>query len=219
MTLTPADYIRRSGILDWPIKHAWNDADPEFAYTRMDDNLQHRISAMSDRAALTFSAGCAEWVAWRMVGHTNDTFLLERIEATYAAVIDWRYMRRIAMPSRHQWQGSVRGPLWAAANLLDQMIGLLKGGEFASPESVCLSNLVRSILPDPKPFKEWRRLILKRLAERYPINRQQPLGIPVPREALDPDVDLTPDQAAAAITRFIEELRRNPNPHLGSLND
>lgn len=213
-SLTIPPYVSRSGFVEAPITHAWDDADPEPAYLFMDERLQHRIGKTSDRGVLALSAGFAEWVAWRMSGFSDDPSLLLKIEATWAAIVDWRYLKLWERASSRNWQGPVRGPMWGASDMLRRVIDLTKREQFAFPESVCLSYLVLHIAPDPKPFKEWRRSALGRLSTFYPRDMQNVLGAVLPRQVLDPDFPYKPEKAAEMVAAFIEGLNPLRNPYL-----
>jgi hypothetical protein len=40
------------------------------------------------------------------------------------------------------------------------------------------------------------------------------LGVPVPREILDPDFDYEPEKAEGLLARFLNDLDPNENPYL-----
>jgi hypothetical protein len=214
MSLSLPDYIRRTGIMDAPIVHTWDDADPEPAYLALDERLYNRIGKTSDRGVLALSAGFAEWVAWRLSKVSNDSTLFQIIEALWAGIIDWRYMKPLQRLDRKAYQGPARGPLLGAAKLLRRILDLTKRRQFAFPEAACLSYLDLYVMPDAKPFKDWRRFVIVRLATLYPRDKKDLLGAPVPREVLDPDSVYTPDMAPALLARFLTGLDPTKNPYL-----
>src|SRR6186713_2560024 len=109
MPLILPPYIQRSNVVD----------DPEFAYARLDERLQHRMDGTTDRGVLALAAGFAEWVAWRFSKLSGDVLLFNKCEAIWAANVDWRYLSSQPLPPVVDWRGPVRGPLWSAANWLD----------------------------------------------------------------------------------------------------
>lgn len=214
MPISLPKYIDTTGIIDHPIEHSWDDDDPEFVYARLDERLQHRIAKISDRGQLVLSCGFAEWIGWRLKKFSDDPMLFNKIEAVYTGIIDWRYLSTRKLPNRQDWKGPSRGPLWAAAELLNRLIDLTKRKQFASPESVCISFLVLHIIPDPKPFKDWRRFAIQRLSTLYPLDMENVLGLPVPRESLDPDLNYKPGQESELLGNFLSNLDPTTNPFL-----
>jgi hypothetical protein len=219
MTLSMPAYIQRAGVADMPVVHAWDDSDPEFAYVGMDERLQHRIAKTSFRGVMALAAGFAEWVAWRHSKVCSDPLLFQKIEAMWAGVVSLHYLKKIPLPRPEDWQGPVRGAVWAGANWLDRIVDLTRRRQFAYPEAVCLSQLVEYVLPDISAFKQWRRFAIGRLAKLYPDDQADLMGAPIPREALDPDFTYTPDQAAALIDTFLRTLDPQQNPFLCSAKE
>jgi hypothetical protein len=217
MSLILPKYIESSDIFDLPIEHSWDDSDPEYIYARMEERLQHRIGKISDRGQLVLSCGFAEWISWRFMKLNNDPMLLNKIEAVYAGVIDWRYLNNSKLPSRNNWYGPIRGPLWSAAELLNRMIDLIKRKQFASPESVCLSFLALHVLQNNTPFKDWRRNTIQRFTSLYPIDLENPLGNSIPRAAIDPDYKV--GQEAEFLSDFLTNLDPKSNPFLSTAEE
>lgn len=219
MTLLPQSHIELSGVADLPITHDWDDDDPESAYTDEDPRLEHRIAKISRRGVVALSAGFAEWVAWRFSKQeSNATILLQVIEAVWASVIDWRFLLPLGSPGRKlvwkEWRGPVRGPQCAVFKLLKDVVEIASSDQYAAPESACLSNLVLYVVEDSKPFKDWRRGTIRRLTQSFPLKREDPLGPPVPREALDLTVDFDPKKTAESLAKFLAALDPKANPYL-----
>lgn len=219
MTLLIPGYIQRANPAAAPIAYGWDDADPEFAYLAADERMEHRVAKTSFRGVMALAAGFAEWVAWRHADACHDLLLVHQIEAVWAAIVDFRYLAASKLPPQHDWHGPIRGSLWQAADLLRAVIRLTRSGQFAFPETVNVSQLALYVLPDPKPFKDWRRFVITRLAQLYPANLSAPLGVPVPREALDPDLKFDPAHADAFIDTFLRGLDPQKNPFLAAPAD
>jgi hypothetical protein len=94
------------------------------------------------------------------------------------------------------------------------MVRLIKKKQFATPECVSLAFLTLHVVPDPKPFKDWRRFAIGRLATLYPLDKENRLGPPVPREALDPELDYKPEMAPQLLSKFLQSLDPSTNPYL-----
>lgn len=213
------EYIASTGIMEMPSTHSWDDADPGLVYLREDKKLRHELRDMSDRALLAVAAGFAEWIAVRFAKQTSDRMLFEKIEAVRAGIADWRYMSHARTPPSQAWQGPIRGPMWAAADVLDQIVDLVQRKQFASPETVCMAFLVVHVMPEPKSFVDWRRAAITRLRKLYPLDRDQPLGTAVPPQALDPSCSFQPGTEASLMQKYLEALDWAANPFLSSPDD
>ena len=93
--------------------------------------------------------------------------LQDKVEAVWAGLIDWRYLSRQPLPPADDWKGPVRGPLRSAAKWLDDAVDLVRRGQFATPEAVCLDQLMLYVTARPDAFKDWRRFAIRRLAKLY----------------------------------------------------
>jgi hypothetical protein len=211
-------YIDRSGVIDAPIKYDWDDEDPSDVYIGEDERLRNRIRAGSNRAIVALSAGFAEWIAWRLSKVCPEGVLFEAIEAVWAGIIDWHYLKPLRSLDWESWQGPSRGPICAAFNLLSNVIDIAERDQSPSPECLCLSQLVLHVIPKAKPFKDWRRRTIQRLSQVYPLDIDNILGPPVPREALDPDFDFKPETADKLLSNFLKKLDHSKNPFLRSPN-
>jgi hypothetical protein len=217
MALQVPNYIAKAKIVNIPIKHRWDDANFEKAYLTPDEKLRNRIDMTSDRGVIAVSLGFAEWIAWRFEDDPSHLTLLQLIEASWAGLVDWRYLSsEVPKLKWKEWQGPVRGPICAAYKLLRDVIRLIRTEQFASPEAVCLSRLTLYVLPKAEPFKEWREFAIARLANTDPNREEDRLGRPIPREAIDPDFDYKPEQAHEPISTFLKGLDYSGNPFLAS---
>lgn len=214
MGLKVPNYIDVLKLDTYPVTHSWNDKDPDSVYLKPDEPLRNRIDAISGRGIFSLSVGIAEWIFWRLDrAHSADKLWL-LLEAMWAGTIDRRYILMPDGPSWEKWQGPVRGPLCGAMNLLKEISYLLETDQPCSLETVCLYRLALHVLPDPKPFKEWLRFVIKRLSTTNPRSRKNYLGMPAPREALDPQVDYDAKQWKELIGQFLLSLDQKKNPFL-----
>lgn len=217
--LTMPGYIKESGVVGAPVSYDWNDAFPESHFPE-DERLGHRIAKTRRRGVVALSSGFAEWIAWRFRPLVDTAVLLSEIEAVWAGIVDWRYVRPLATspnaPARDAWQGPERGPVRAAFRLLSQVVTFVKKSSYPADASSALSNLASYVMPDPKPFKEWRRFAVQRLAELYPTDMKDMLGPAIPREVLDPGIDYKPGMANALLASYLQSLDYEKNPFLRS---
>lgn len=219
MALVMPSYIQRAKILDTPIRYAW-DAKSFYKFLG-DERLANRIAKISLKGIAGLSAGFAEWVAWRLDSHFQDPILLNYVEAVWAGVIDWRYLReRTSVQGApyylKDWQGVVRGPVIATFNEVDEILLGVKQTMGVDMSCSCFAQLTEYVMPDKKPFKDWRRFAIGRLSQLYPYNRKDPFGPAIPREILDPDIDYKPEMAGAFLANFLQRLDPKQNPFLHS---
>jgi len=221
--LTIPAHIVRAGVVDAPLAHVWNDRDPMLAYAAWDDRISHALGATTHRGVIALAAGFAEWIAWRLSKATDVTLLLDKIEALWAGIADWRHLKTrgwferiggLGPPS--EWQGPARGPVWAASDLLDAIVNLTLRGEFARPEAASLSKLVTLVLPAPRPFRTWRKAAIARVAAVYPWAKDDALGPPIAREILELDRPYRAEDATELIASFLAGLDPGRNRFLAS---
>ena len=220
MTKSIPKYIEVTGIVDAPLEHVWDDDEPESNYDEEVPILEARISEMSDRATVALSTGLAEWVAWRMSKHSDDRMLFNYTEAIWAAIVDWHYIEPEDNPEENlpwaDWKGPVRGPKCAVASILSEIVDCAMDEEPASPETVYLANVVAHVLPDIKPFRLWRNGVIDRLTMLYPVNDDEPTGVPVPKEVLDLSFDFKPEMSNKLLDSYVRCLVYKKNSYLRS---
>jgi hypothetical protein len=215
MSLLIPNYISTTGIVDDHIKHDWGESEEE-AFLDADPRLESRIGAIAYRGVVALSLGSAEWIVWRLSKHIEDPVPLQVIEAMWAAIIDWRYLKWLDIPDWEELPEPVGGPLDMAFNLLFQIVDLVSRKQFASPEAACISELTLHVLNDPEPFKEWRRFTIRRLTQMHRRTDDDVLGDPISREVLDPDFDYKPEIGDKLLSNFLRNLDHTQNPYLCS---
>lgn len=218
MTLTIPTYIDRAKVVGSPIRHAWSDADARSKFMG-DERLANRIRKICPRGVAALTAGFAEWVAWRLSKEVRDAVLLNYVEAYWAGIVDWRYMRlRKTVPKAphllKEWTGPVRGPVIKTCNDLDTVKAGVEQSMGAAVNATILSQLTLYVMPSKEPFMEWRRFAIDRLAKSYPVKKEGEIGPPIPREVLDPDVDYKPEMAKELIAAYLKRLDAKKNPFL-----
>ena len=137
------------------------------------------------------------------------------LEAAWAAVINDRYLDPWEPPDE-DWLGPIRGPLSIAMLIIKEavMTAIFEFSPGIAPSYI--SNLVGYVLKDRTPFLRWRELVLNRLKKFYPLNLEETLGEVVPREALDPDFNFSPEFTEKLINKFLGSLDYKTNPFLNS---
>ena len=82
--------------------------------------------------------------------------------------------------------------------------------------AVMLSNLIDYVMPDPEPHLSWQTWTLEKLSAEHPRTAEDRVGDVVPREALDPEADVSPEQVEELINAFLQGLDHARNPFLRS---
>ncbi len=243
MTREIPNYIAKTGIADAPITE---DAGGDFAkvcnYGSKSKKFYELMRGQTCRANWALTSAMAEWVLWRCGTFEDfpDGFLYT--EATWAGLIDYRYLNewkagihthpvdsvdRIYEKSHPQiramWESN-----YIVSHVYNDLADHLPAGNWINYEA----NLVRNVLPSNKKrlFTMWLKKVSVRLKELYPyvdsgadlrgeaFKKMKPIldGPPVPREVFDLDIDYTHDMADGYLSRFLEGLDHKSNPFLHS---
>jgi hypothetical protein len=217
--ITEPRFVAKSAMTGIPLKHKWNDSDPELAYPE-NRNLERQLQPISYRGVLAFSLGCAEWIAWRMRPFFQDQMLLLYIEGLWAGMVDWNYLHPLRVTGKEfdwrDWEGPERGPVLGAMLRLEKIAELTQRKYFSSPEASSLAQLALLVVPVQKPVKDWSREVISRLKVKYPYSKTDELGPPVPRQLLDIDTDWSNEDTNILISKFLAGLDFEKNPFLRS---
>jgi hypothetical protein len=235
MALSAPKYLLNSALMSQLPAYKWDDEplDCKFEVPR----LENDITAFFSRPILALASAMAEWVIWPL-SNGKDPVFVDFLEACWAATMDRRYLRHASrkfayrasdfyeLPSnagsaQDLWQPGeledrVRGPQFVALYLLEQVVDLTLPNDCGAKETVYLSNLVEQVTKKAPAFKSWRKEIFKRWLEhhRLDLSDENLLGIPVPREAMDPAFPYDPSQAPGLIRAFLKGLDPSKNRFL-----
>lgn len=217
MSLFKPSYIQAADIVDQPIQHEWVEADEEMLIIG-NSRLEQRICSISNRGILALSLGSLEWVVWRLSRYLPDSVPFQIVEAAWASIIDWRYLKW-QEPPVDEWEDlpwSVGEPLTCAFNFLQEMLFEVEDEDGEPSNSSCLAELPLLLLNDPEPYKVWRRFVINRLSKTHPADPVNLLGAPVPREALDPACNYKLEGAHQLLAAYLQKLDPAENPYLCS---
>jgi hypothetical protein len=193
-------------------------ANPADDHPKLFDAL-HLISI---KAAYALGVACSEWAAARLQALADVTDVLLRIEAAWAASIDWRYadLPKPEAP-RNPTPDPVAEPLWLTALflryqhqfLVETYQGVPNKGVRGS--ALRLALLVRHIAGKKSGFDKWLQASLRNAAERYgatdvPID----LEMPVPREFFYPGFIWSEEAVRVSQERLLQSLDPAKNPYL-----
>lgn len=211
-------YIEESQVMKEPIAYEWNDKRPRQACRGDDPKFLREVARISRRGKLAFCTAIAEWIVWRLSPLSTDKVLFQVVEAMWAAVVDVRYAHPLDSPGRalewQSWSGPIRGPLCTVFHILARALDCASRNEATEVDAVSLSNLALYVIKDSASFKKWRRISAERMGQLHPRTSEDPNGIPVPREALDPDFSYRPEMASELVVEFLAKLDFKTNPYL-----
>lgn len=215
MSLPVPAYVQVDGLTSPTIRYRWDDWDVEAVDTPIDEALQLRLKAMSQRAVAAFSIAVCEWVVHRFSGLVSDALPRQYLEAAWAQVCDFRYATHFDIDV-DQWRGPVRGPLGIA---LRRVKFALRQAEVEGDPAWSAGRLVRlaeQVLPEKTAFQAWRDRTIDRFIALYPFDAKESLGDPVPWQFADPGFDARLEAAERLLDSFLRGLNPVGNPFLNS---
>lgn len=215
MAFTVPRYVQVPNIQNPTIRYTWDDWNVEEVDMPLDERLQERFGAISQRAVVAFTIGTAEWIVYRFGALSDDPFPGQRLEAAWAQVVHFRYSYEQDV-NLDEWNGPVRGPIGIAIRRVVYAIQQAESGLDPAWRAGRASNLAEHVIADPTSYRGWRERILDRLEDLYPLDYDETLGEVVPMEALDPEFDFNVDQTESLINQFLVRLDYNSNPFLNS---
>lgn len=200
-----------------PVKHKWTSTAP---IDKDVPKLWSMFGKTSLRGMTLLAAGTAEWIAWRFEGLSKVASNLQFVEAVYAGLVDPAYVVPWQWPKGSDPTGPVDAPLAHANLLLSEVFEFYTiNSTSAAQQGARLVQLAQHVLPVKKPFEDWFQSGLKRLAKLYPFDKADKRGVPIPREALDPEFPYKPALANDLLREFLRNLEPKGNPYLRSAND
>jgi hypothetical protein len=217
MTFTIPSYIPIDKIANMPIEHHWDDYDPYILFPELNEDTMLFLSKMTERAKYAFAIGCAEWVVYRFQKFSDDPRPLQFLESCWAVEMSEMFESPDESEDE-EWEGPVRGPIdLALMTVLNTFYGT---DDRNSEEDAAFAELIPlHVLPNAEDFISWRDRILPSLIASYPYNEKDILGMPVPREALDPSLPLNMDQRTKLVNDYLSNLPIDGNPFLMRVND
>jgi len=218
MTLDVPDYVKAAKAQDPKIRYKWDDWNEEQALEPVDKDLLARLKALSQRAAIAFTAATGEWVVYRFEELTDVTVPLQFLEMAWANIVDFNYVAMTWQDYEDapEWVGPVKRPVAIAMEKVDNAFQAVIGDGRPELRGAWITNLAQYVLTDPAPYVKWRERAMVRLESLYPCDPNDRLGDVVPREALDPDFNFDVEDTERLINEFLARLDHRSNPFLNS---
>jgi hypothetical protein len=214
MSLTVPSYIPLDSIRKAPLNHKWDDWDPYALLGEQDVETLTHLRKSSDRAQIAYAIACAEWVIWRFVDLSPDGRPYALLESAWAGEMS---LELVAPPQllEDEWKGPIRGPIDLA--LVTIINTFYSTEDRAGDQDAAFSELIAlHVLADKGYFLEWKIRVLERLENLFPRTIRDPEGVPVPREAMDPNINISGQLRQELVTKFLSELDYDSNPFLKS---
>jgi hypothetical protein len=219
------DYLQRAN-LESPVNYEWTrrfanklQAVPGEDHPKLWDALEE----ISVRAAYALGVACSEWAVARLQHLADISDALLRIEAAWAATIDWRYanLPEPEAPDSGPAPDPVAEPVWLAALFLtDLQANYVKTYQHVKNQGVRgtalpQALLVRQITPKKAGFDKWLTASLRKAKAHYPA-ADEPIQqeAPVPPDFYDPEFKWSKEAVAASQARLLASLNPSKNPHL-----
>jgi hypothetical protein len=178
---------------------------------------------VSQRAALSFACGSAEWLVYRFAKLFDDLSPWNYLEAAWALNINIRYVgygdsTGWQIHAYKGWDGPVKRPIRNSLNYLEIAYQQLASEYHADPATfvAMISALTSYVITYPEPYHQWCEQVLRRFEELYPRDPKDQLGDIVPREAVDLEFDFKVEQTEVLIKQFLSSLDYRSNIFLSS---
>lgn len=226
------DHLLQSPLADLPLQYDWTriiansfQANPGEKYRKLFDAIER----LGLKVSFALAIACNEWVAARLRKHVDISDALLRIEAAWAATLDWRYAR-LPMPlSPGKQAGAPPGsppnptaePVWVALLQLtdghDAYVTQFRQPRGNAVRSTALraALVAQHVCGAGSGYQDWLSASL-RLADARAPRSSQPIDqeAAVARESFEPGFSWDAAAVAASQTRLRASLDPARNPYL-----
>jgi hypothetical protein len=226
MVYTMPRYIQQANI-DTPDLHfTWDDWKASELFTYNSDAVAEKLMKLEPRAQVAMGVGIYEWIVWRFRRVTDDPLPYQLAEAAWLGVANPFYMSYVEL-ERREWMGPIRGALWCAVTWMVPMVFYKQKGEEELESGLrYLPRLAVHVLPDPRLFEEWINFASNRLLYLYQAKKNDLFDdlfalddhddVVIPREALDPEFEYSPDRAKKLFQKFLKSSAPEKNQVLNT---
>jgi hypothetical protein len=209
--MTP-EHIPISEISAPPPDYEWDDWDPYAPLGEHDESTMDVLDMISDRGKIVYAIGCAEWVVYRLGPYFDDIRPYQFLEACWAFEMKKGYEAPKPL-LESEWKGKIRGAIdLSLVTILNTYYATEEGG--AEVEAALAELIALHVLADTTPFLEWRSRILSQLSEVYPKDPVEMWGDPIPRQAVNPFIEIGQEDQLAMVQEFLNGLNPKVNKYL-----
>ncbi len=223
--MTLPDYLANTD-LDAPVDYKWSRVISNGFFAVPGENhpkLWDALEEISVRASFALGVACSAWIFARLQHKADISDALLRLEAAWAATIDWRYanLPRPVSPRSGPAPDPIGEPVWMAARFLtylqDYYIKTYRKVQNKGVRGTTLEMalLARHVTPKKAGFDKWLTESLRKAKAHYsatnaPIQKETP----VPPDFYDPDFKWSKEAVSASQARFLATLSSSRNPYL-----
>jgi hypothetical protein len=214
-------HIEKSAIIGVPISYKWKASYQVVLIDKVPRNLVKAIHGLSCTATFSLVLGIGEWLLWRLQGMTDYQQVYHYVEALWAATIDEKYLKERELPTpKDRKEDPAYGALYG---LEEELFTVTTNALLNHPEraktAAGLVTFVRYTLPNTDAFDAWLQESLKRFADKFPYDIDNPEGVIVPRRFMELDVDLSEDSIPNMLEEQLRSIQYEQNPFLMSPNE
>jgi hypothetical protein len=210
-----ATYIAAADLPSEQPSYRWDD-DVEQEVLFSQPRIADRISKMSYRAALAVALGSIEWTIYRLKPQLASDEPFQFVDAAWAALVDWLYLKSFDLPDWDEYEVAVGGPLQHSFWLMKECFVAARKLKPFNDFTVSISEVSLRVCGRRDVFKAWRRSIVQRMVTVYPENPNDLCGRPVPRDALDLAYAPSPTADDDRIAHYLASLDWKSNKFLRS---
>jgi hypothetical protein len=201
-----------------PVEYKWDDWDPYSVLPEASEATESTFEKTSDRAAIAYAIACAEWTVFRLEPFLDgDNRPFKYLEACWAVEMSDAYGSP-PESNAEEWEGAVRGAVDLSLMTVLNTIYTAEDGE-AYVQAAFAEVLAAHVVQHHPSFTAWSEKARKRLLELYPRDSDEPMGDPVPRQALDPAIPLETIKANTEqlVWEELQKATATDNPYLIAL--
>lgn len=204
------NYIVNAHVDNNTIEYSWDSWGTWDTFGSMEEKDIERIKKLSLRARYALLLGASEWLAYRFESLIDRPDPFNIIDVAWAQAIDIRY-GECEYLDRDDWNGPVKGPIrWEMVLVQDYVDHLHNKLEIISGTTRAIQ-LALYVLSEDEQFLIWLEQTISRLERLYPYETNDPLGDPVPREALDPNYDFNVNETEKLLNAYLENFDYEEN--------
>ncbi len=211
-------HIENSGIVGAPISYEWKTSHQVVLMDKVPKNMEKVIHGLSCKATFSLVLGIGEWLLWRLKGLSKYLQVYYYVEALWASTVDERYLKEEELPTpKDRKDDPIYGALYGLeSELFNVTTNALLNHPERAKTAAGLVTFVRYTLPNTEAFDVWLQETIRRLADKFPYDRDNPEGVIVPRSFMNPDVDLDENSIPRLLDEQLSLIQYEQNPFLAS---
>lgn len=209
-------HIKESGIIAAPIGYKWKASHQVVLMDKVPRNMERAIHGLSCKATFSMVLGVGEWLLWRLHGLTDYEQVYHYVEALWAATIDENYLKEEELPTP---KDKIVNPAYGALyGLEEELFNVTTDASLNDPEraksAAGFVSFVRYTLPETEAFDSWLQESIRRMADKFPYDKDHPDGVIIPRSFMNLSVALNEDSIPQLLDQQLKLIAPEQNPFL-----